>query len=129
MIKLHFSFACAALLSTSAVFATPATKPVAGLQSVTMHAVSAAGTGAALGNISIEQTQYGVVFTPSLTGLVPGVHGFHVHENANCGSAEKDGKPGAALAAGGHYDPDNTKTHGLPWGLGHRGESSKAGRW
>lgn len=123
MIKLHFSFACAALLSTSALVAAPAAPTAsASTQSATMHAVSASGTGASLGTVAIEQTPYGVVFTPKLTGLAPGVHGFHVHENANCGPAEKDGKPGAALAAGGHYDPDNSKVHGLPWGTGHRGD-------
>ena len=118
MMKCHLSFACAALLCTSAIAATPA----APVHTVTMNAVSATGVGASLGTVSIEETPYGVVFTPSLTGLAPGVHGFHVHENGNCGPAEKDGKPGAALAAGGHYDPDNTKTHGLPWGTGHRGD-------
>ena len=124
MTKFHLSFVCAALLGSAgamAAAAAPATAPAA-VQTVTMHAVSATGTGASLGTVSIEQTPYGVVFTPKLNGLAPGVHGFHVHENANCGPAEKDGKPGAALAAGGHYDPDNSKTHGLPWGTGHRGD-------
>ena len=36
-----------------------------------MSAVSATGTGATLGTVSIEQTAHGVVFTPSLTGLEP----------------------------------------------------------
>ncbi len=115
----HFQkiVAAAALLCAASVSATAAAP-----QSVTMNVVSATGIGAALGTVSIEQTPYGVVFTPTLTGLEPGVHGFHVHETGNCGPAEKDGKPGAALAAGGHYDPDKTKAHGLPWGTGHRGD-------
>lgn len=115
---LQRSFACAALLCSAAAMAAPE----AAVQSVVMSAVSATGVGASLGTVTIEQTPYGVVFTPSLTGLEPGAHGFHVHENGNCGAAEKDGKPTAALAAGGHYDPDNTKKHGLPWGTGHRGD-------
>jgi superoxide dismutase, Cu-Zn family len=106
--------ACAALLASATALAAP--------QSVVMNAVSATGVGASLGTVSIEETQYGVVFTPALSGLAPGVHGFHVHEKANCGPDVKDGKPTAALAAGGHYDPDNTKQHGLPWGKGHRGD-------
>lgn len=118
MLKFQRSFACAALLyAVSAVAA-----PQAAVQSVVMHAVSAAGVGAALGTVTIEQTPYGVVFTPALTGLEPGVHGFHVHEKGSCGSAAQDGKPTAALAAGGHYDPDNSRQHGLPWGTGHRGD-------
>ena len=121
MIDYHLSFACAALLSASVAMAAPS-KPAAGVQPVTMSVVSATGTGASLGTVAIEQTPHGVVFTPSLSGLEPGVHGFHVHEKGDCGPAEKDGKPGAALAAGGHYDPDNSKKHGLPWGTGHRGD-------
>ncbi len=91
-------------------------------QSITMHAVSAKGTGAALGTVTVEETAYGLVFTPALSGLEPGVHGFHVHEKPSCAPEVKDGKPGAALAAGGHYDPDGTKKHGLPWGDGHKGD-------
>jgi len=114
--KHQLAAACAALVCSMAVAAAEA--PIA----VEMQAVSASGTGAALGTVAIEETPYGVVFTPSLTGLEPGAHGFHVHEKGNCGPDMKDGKPGAALAAGGHYDPDNTKQHGLPWGKGHRGD-------
>jgi len=114
--KYQLAAACAALACSMSVVAAEA--PI----SVEMQAVSASGTGASLGTVSIEETPYGVVFTPSLTGLEPGAHGFHVHEKGNCGPDMKDGKPGAALAAGGHYDPDNTKQHGLPWGKGHRGD-------
>ncbi len=90
--------------------------------SITMQAVSAKGAGASLGTITVEETAYGLVFTPALAGLEPGVHGFHVHEQPSCAPELKDGKPGAALAAGGHYDPDGSKKHGLPWGDGHKGD-------
>ena len=62
------------------------------------------------------------MFTPALKGLAPGVHGFHVHQNANCAPGLKDGVVAAAIAAGGHYDPDATNRHGTPWGDGHRGD-------
>ena len=32
------------------------------------------------------------------------------------------GKPMAALAAGGHYDPDKTDRHAGPYGNGHLGD-------
>ena len=83
---------------------------------VKMHTVDAQGIGKDVGEVTLSETRYGLVLTPALTGLQPGLHGFHVHENANCAPAEKDGKPGAALAAGGHYDPQKTGRHGLPWG-------------
>lgn len=89
---------------------------------VPMHMVDEKGTGSAIGQIVISESPYGLVFTPSLTGLPHGLHGFHVHENPSCAPQEKDGKMVAALAAGGHYDPTGSKRHGLPWGDGHLGD-------
>jgi Cu/Zn superoxide dismutase len=37
-------------------------------------------------------------------------------------AAEKDGVMVPALAAGGHFDPKETKQHGEPWGDGHLGD-------
>lgn len=107
------------LLAAGAAIAAP---EVTAKKSVTMKAISATGDGAARGTVVIEETAHGVVFTPSLTGLAPGVHGFHVHTNGSCAPALKDGKPSAGEAAGSHYDPDNSKQHGAPWGTGHRGD-------
>lgn len=89
---------------------------------VEMKAVSESGTGAPAGKVVIRETQYGLEFTPTLTGLAQGVHGFHVHENPSCDPKEQNGKMVAALAAGGHFDPAGTKRHGLPWGDGHLGD-------
>ena len=90
---------------------------------VDIHQVSAKGAGTALGQLSIEQSPHGLVFSPSLKGLEPGLHGFHVHSNPSCDAAEKDGKPSAAEAAGGHWDPDKTGRHGAPWeDDAHRGD-------
>ena len=89
---------------------------------IQMHAVDANGSRADIGSVTASQNRYGVVFTPKLSALAPGVHGFHVHENASCEAKEKDGKPVAALAAGGHYDPKKTGRHEGPWGNGHLGD-------
>jgi len=63
------------------------------------------------------------VFTPKLEGLAPGVHGFHLHVNPSCDPGEKDGKKGAALAAGGHFDPARTNRHDGPYvDTGHLGD-------
>jgi Cu-Zn family superoxide dismutase len=88
----------------------------------TMNVVTDAGIGAPAGTVVITENEHGVVFTPALNGLPPGLHGFHVHEVGKCDSGQKDGKPVAALAAGGHYDPAGSKRHGLPWGDGHLGD-------
>lgn len=90
--------------------------------SVTLDAVSNEGTGKALGTVSIEQTEYGLVFTPDLGGLQPDIHGFHIHASGNCAVAERDGQKVAAGAAGGHWDPQNTAKHDQPWGDGHLGD-------
>jgi Cu-Zn family superoxide dismutase len=89
---------------------------------VEMKAVSEKGTGASLGRVEVRETEHGVVFEPDLSGLPPGLHGFHVHERPDCGAARKDGRMTAAAAAGGHYDPDGSDAHGTPWGDGHLGD-------
>ncbi len=75
-----------------------------------------------IGQVVVSQTEYGLVFTPDLKGLKPGVHGFHVHEKPSCDPVEKDGKVTPAGAAGGHMDPDKAGKHGFPWGDGHLGD-------
>lgn len=87
-----------------------------------MNAVDASGIGKPIGTVTASQTPYGVLLTPELADLTPGIHGFHVHENPNCAAKEKDGKMVAALAAGGHYDPDKTNRHEGPYGTGHLGD-------
>lgn len=89
---------------------------------ITMNHVSRYGVGDKIGTITISNTPYGVLFTPNLRGLTPGLHGFHVHENPDCGAGEKDGEKVAGLAAGGHYDPKKTGVHEGPYGNGHLGD-------
>jgi superoxide dismutase, Cu-Zn family len=90
---------------------------------VDMYALTPAGTGAKIGTISVSETAYGTLFTPALSGLTEGLHGFHVHANGSCGAAEKDGKMVPGLAAGGHYDPAETKSHKGPYDSnGHLGD-------
>ena len=89
---------------------------------VKLSIADAKGAGASVGTVRIVETRYGLVFYPALTGMPPGLHGFHVHENPSCAPGERDGAPVAALAAGGHLDPQGTKKHGEPWGDGHLGD-------
>ena len=89
---------------------------------VTMNAATAGGTGASAGTVRIVETPYGLAFLPTLTGLPPGLHGFHVHEKPSCAPAEQNGAMAPAIGAGGHLDPAGTKKHGTPWGDGHLGD-------
>ncbi|NRF66025.1 superoxide dismutase family protein [Aquincola sp. S2] len=111
------------LLALSAGIAGFAAPAASAEITVTMHLVDASGTGASTGTVRIAESPYGLVFHPSLKGLPPGLHGFHIHENPSCQPATPaGGSPVAALAAGGHFDPAGTKRHGEPWGDGHLGD-------
>lgn len=89
---------------------------------VPMNFVNDKGVGASVGQVTVSESKYGLVFTPALTGLPPGIHGFHVHQNPDCRPMAKDGKMVPALAAGGHYDPEKTNRHDTPWDDGHLGD-------
>lgn len=89
---------------------------------VPMHSVDDKGVGTTVGHVIVTESKHGLVFTPNLQGLAPGVHGFHLHQNGSCDTAEKDGQIVPAGAAGGHYDPAGTNEHGTPWGNGHLGD-------
>jgi Cu-Zn family superoxide dismutase len=89
---------------------------------VEIRAAEPSGPGAVLGTVTITATPYGTLFTPNLSGLTPGLHGFHVHEHPSCAPMDKDGKPAPSLGAGGHYDPAKTGKHLGPYGDGHLGD-------
>ena len=109
------------LLLASPVFAASpkmaAPKPV----KVTLNQIGAEGVGPKVGTITIRQTKDGVELAIDLAGLSAGEHGFHLHENASCDPADKEGKKTAGQAAGPHWDPDATKAHKGPGGGGHKG--------
>ena len=76
--------------------------------------IHATDSGMRLGSVLVEDTAGGARFTPNLSGLTAGEHGFHVHVNPDCGMAGQN--------AGGHYDPANTGRHEGPDGNGHLGD-------
>ena len=72
-----------------------------------------------VGSVIAVKTNYGVAFFPDLKGLEPGLHGFHVHANPDCGATDK----GLGMKAGGHWDPANSGNHSFPWDdKGHKGD-------
>ncbi len=89
---------------------------------VQMNLINEQGIGKAIGTVTLSDTTTGLKLTPALSGLTPGFHGFHVHENPDCGAGVKDGKIQAGIAAGGHYDPAGTGRHEGPEGKGHLGD-------
>jgi Cu-Zn family superoxide dismutase len=89
---------------------------------VHVHLVNPDGIGRDIGTITIRDSGYGLILTPDLGDLTPGAHGFHVHQNADCGPAKQDERSVAGLAAGGHLDPMTTDKHTGPYGSGHFGD-------
>ena len=89
---------------------------------IPMNRIDITGVGESIGTITVSSGPYGTIFTPDLTGLPPGLHGFHVHQNPSCSAGEQDGKKVPGLAAGGHYDPAGTGKHLGPYEDGHLGD-------
>lgn len=110
------------LVTGTLLLALTATPGMAEQVVIPMNLVDASGGSQPVGTVTAEANRFGVLLTPALTGLPPGLHGFHVHENPSCAAAEKDGKMTAALGAGGHYDPAKTGKHEGPYGEGHLGD-------
>ncbi len=83
--------------------------------SVPMSFTVEKGTGKSAGTVEISSSKYGLLFTPHLKGLTPGLHGFHIHEADSC---QNNG-----MAAGGHFDPYKTGKHLGPFNdKGHLGD-------
>jgi Cu-Zn family superoxide dismutase len=81
---------------------------------IPMYLTTKGGMGEKIGYVKADDTIYGVVFTPKLKGLSPGLHGFHIHAMPLC---EHQGQ-----MAGGHWDPNDTDSHRGPYQGGHLGD-------
>src|SRR5512134_329943 len=58
------------------------------------------------GTVNFIQKGDKVVVSARVSGLVPGAHGFHIHEKGDCSS-------GDGMSAGGHFNPLD-KPHAAP---------------
>ncbi len=82
---------------------------------IQMNLTTPTGVGKSMGTITVADTEYGLLLTPNLTGLSPGMHGFHIHLNPSC---DNNG-----MAAAGHLDPKHTGKHLGPYNdKGHLGD-------
>ena len=81
---------------------------------IPLFVTQATGQGESVGIVTVSETPYGLLFTPQLHHLTPGVHGFHIHVNPSCNQQ--------GMAAGGHFDPKNTGKHLGPYRDGHLGD-------
>ena len=77
---------------------------------LTVRLTSVSGAGQIIGTLTVkngesmvaDRKETALFIKPNLRGLRPGLYAFHVHENADCGPALKDGKLVPGLAAGNH---------------------------
>jgi len=76
-----------------------------------MAMIAPTGGSTVSGMVHFNQTSDGQVqVVGDLSGLTPGMHGFHVHEKGDCG--------GEGQAAGGHFNPMNAP-HASPDATSH----------
>lgn len=71
--------------------------------------------GAQIATVRMLKTDDGKVLVKAFgSGLTAGFHGFHVHSVGLCDPAATDttGATVPFFSAGGHFNPDTTKTHG-----------------
>jgi len=82
---------------------------------IKMYKLAPHGRGDFIGTVMAKDWDHGVLFTPNLRDLPPGVHGFHIHVNPSCADR--------GMAAGGHLDPKKTNKHLGPFNdQGHLGD-------
>jgi Cu-Zn family superoxide dismutase len=91
-----------AIAACSALAAGCASSPARGPSATAELAPTQGNT--ARGTVTFTQAGDRVKVVANLSGLAPGPHGFHVHENGDCSAPD-------ATSAGGHFNPLG-KPHG-----------------
>jgi superoxide dismutase, Cu-Zn family len=109
----------AALVLSNSLFAH-----AAGTAKVTMRSLMPAGDTMG-GSVTLTDTSGGLSIMVDIPTLPAGEHGFHVHQNGDCGPGDDKGKIKPGFAAGPHFDPGKSGHHLGPAGGGHKGDIPK----
>lgn len=100
------------VFSPLSLFAKPTTVETA---TVNLFLVTQNDNDKSIGTVSFTNTEHGLLIVTHLKNLSPGYHGFHIHENPDCGNNGQN--------AGGHFDPNGTGKHEGPFSSnGHAGD-------
>lgn len=91
-------------MADTAVADTSAANDMAA-QDITVQIEPTTDASTARGMVTIATMDSTVQMTGEVNGLAPGEHGFHIHQNPDCGDGGQ--------AAGGHWNPQDTP-HGAP---------------
>lgn len=67
------------------------------------------------GTVRFTETDDGMRVVADVSGLTPGKHGFHVHQNGDCSAPD-------AMSAGDHFNPDAQQHGGPDTDMRHRGD-------
>jgi Cu-Zn family superoxide dismutase len=94
--------------------ATP--EPQAPASGLTATATLVATSGSAVsGTVTFTQQDEGVLVFAMISGLAPGPHGFHIHENGDCSAPD-------GSSAGAHFNPTGMQHGGPDGGERHAGD-------
>jgi Cu-Zn family superoxide dismutase len=88
-------------------WADPVTKAVAVLSPTQGNAVA--------GEVTFTKVDGGVKIVADVTGLTPGLHGFHIHEFGDCSAPD-------GASAGGHFNPHHMQHGGPDAEMRHAGD-------
>lgn len=83
---------------SSAVFVLVAVPAWAAAPTRAVSAVRPTQNSTVEGQVTFTRAEHGVKVSVRLSGLTPGLHGFHVHEFGDCSAAD-------GSSAGGHFNP------------------------
>ncbi len=82
---------------------------------IPINIITDEGVGKNIGVVNIAESPYGLLFTPDLKELSPGMHGFHIHENASCAPGLMDGKKSSRTFC--RWSLRSRKNRETPWSL------------
>jgi Cu-Zn family superoxide dismutase len=100
------------IVACAGVFIASAAHAVVADTSVSLQSKS--GSNAA-GTLKLTESAQGVRVIGLVSGLTPGTHGFHIHENGDCSAPD-------AKSAGEHFNPGGKKHGGLRSAERHGGD-------
>ena len=90
-------------------------QPMPGGAAGTLAQLKPASGSQVSGTVKFSEADGGVRVMAEVSGLTPGKHGFHIHQNGDCSAPD-------AKSAGDHFNPDDQQHGGHDSAMRHRGD-------